>query len=61
MGNSEIILVIIMALGFAMVLSKLNTAIRYISLSVSILAGNMIAESLDGETAILREKESDDE
>jgi hypothetical protein len=61
MGNSEIILIIIMALGFSIVIHKVNKAVEYISLCLSILAGKMITEALDDDTIALRMKDEDDE
>ena len=61
MGNSEIILIIIMALGFSIVIHKVNKTVEYISLCLSILAGKMITEALGDDTVVLKMKDGDDE
>jgi len=61
MNNVEIILILLMAGGFGLVISKLNRAIDLASLSISMQMGKVMGEKVDEDTFAIYMKDRENE
>ena len=61
MSDALIVQIVLTALGFAYVITKLKKIDDLVSMVVSILLGKMIAEKIDDDTIAVQMKEENDD